>query len=591
MAVGAAVWALVPAPPPSGVARFNVPLPEGQQFTNTGRQIVDVSPDGSQLLYVANQRLYLRAMADLDPRMIPGSDVGSAILNPVFSPDGREVAFFYGPDQTLRRMSVNGGAAVIIASATAPFGMRWDEEGLVFGQPGKGILRVSPNGGTPEVIAPIESDELASSPQLLPGGRGVLYSLKKAAEVWDRARVVVRTSGGEVKTLIEGGADGRYLPTGHLAYAFSGVIMAVPFDLERLEVSGGPVPVIEGVRRASVASSTGGTATAQFSVASTGALVYVPGPARLAGGDGDSTLAIFDGKGGVEPLKIPQGVYRAPRLSPDGKTAAFESGDDADVNVWMYDIDGRNAPRRLTFGGRNRAPVWSPDGRWIAFQSDREGDLAIFRQRADGSATAERLTKPESGTAHVPQSWSPDGAYLLFTMRKEQEVTLWTLSLKDQKTSPLVDTKSIIPTDAAFSPDGRWFAYQFRGDPNGTNQTFIQPFPATGAQYLVPQPGAHPYWSRKGDVVILNVSAGISMAVGVTTSPQVAFSPPVPVSRAGRNENNPATSRRNADALPDGRIIGVATALQPTTTGAPSDNIVVVTNWFEELRSRVPIAD
>src|SRR5688572_28977323 len=332
---------LRPAPAsPSVVTRFTMPLPQGQQFTNTGRQIVDISRDGSQVVYVANQRLYLRGMGDLEARLVPGGDLGGNILNPVLSPDGREVAFWYGPDTTIRRVAAAGGAAVVVASTPVIFGMRWDDEGLVFGGAGgREIARVSPAGGTPEVIAKVGEGELASSPQLLPGGRGVLFSIRKSADVWDRGQIVVQTRDGTRKVLVNGGADGRYAASGHLLYAVAGVLMAVPFDLERLEVTGGAVPVVEGIRRASLAGT--GTATAQFSVATNGSLVFVPGPARPAGEMGDRRLAIYDGKGGIEPLNMPLGSYQAPRVSRDGRTVAFENGDETAINIWVLDLDGK----------------------------------------------------------------------------------------------------------------------------------------------------------------------------------------------------------------------------------------------------------
>ena len=585
-----AAWMLRPAPSMLPVVtRFTVPLPPGQAFTNTGRQIVDVSRDGSHLVYVANQRLFLRGMGDLEPRLIPGSDLGANILNPVLSPDGREVAFWYSNDSTIKRLAVAGGAAVVVGPSSVVFGMRWDEDGIVFGQSqGKEIARISPAGGTPEVIVKLGDREFASSPQLLPGGRGVLYSVRTTSDDWDKAKVVVQAADGSRKVLVNGGADGRYVESGHLLYAVAGVLMAVPFDLDRLEVSGGAVPVVEGVRRGSQAVI--GTATAQYSVATNGSLVYVPGPARPGGQVGDRRLAIYDGKGGIEPLNMPIGSYQAPRVSRDGRTVAFESGEDPGMNVWVLNLDGKSAPRRLTFGGQNRAPVWSPDGLWIAFQSDRDGDLAIYRQRADGSATAERLTKPEKGIVHTPQSWSPDGAHLLFTVGTAVDYTLQTIALADQKTGEIPEVRSTIPTEASFSPDGRWIVYQSREREGSANQSFVQPFPPTRTKYLVPQTGGHPYWSAKGDRLILNAGVNRTMAVGITTTPQVSFSPPVEVSRNGRIEANPANGRRAVDSMPDGRIIGIAPSAPVTPAGTPAaDHIVVVLNWFDELRARVPV--
>jgi serine/threonine-protein kinase len=586
-----AAWVLRPAPAaPSLVTRFTVTLPQGDVFTNTGRQIVDISRDGSQILYVAQQRLFLRGMGDLEPHVVPGSDLGGSIINPVLSPDGREIAFWYGPDNTIKRIAATGGAPVLVSATTPIFGMRWEEEGLVFGQGGREIARVSPAGGTPEVIAKVADGESASSPQLLPGGRGLLFSLKKTADLWDKGQVVVQTGDGSRKVLINGGADGRYVETGHLVYAVSGVLMAVPFDLERLEVTGGGVPIVEGVRRA--ATIPNGTATAQFSVATNGSLVYAPGPVKAGGEVGDRRLAIFDGKGGVEPLNMSLGVYSAPRASRDGKTVAYESGDvNIAVNVWVMDLDGKSAPRRLTFKGQNRAPVWSPDGQWIAFQSDQDGDLAIYRQRADGSsAAAERLTKPEKGIAHIPQAWSPDGAQLLFTMANTREYTLHRLSLADQKTSEIPDIRSAVSIEASFSPDGHWFVYQTRerlSDSGTPLQTFVQPFPPTKAKYLVPQTGGHPFWSAKGDRLMVKAGIERSMSVGIVTSPQVSFSPAVEFSRTGLIDPNPSLGRRGADALPDGRIIGVTANAQGATLDATPEQIVVVSNWFNELRARV----
>ncbi|MGQ0734511.1 MAG: protein kinase domain-containing protein [Acidobacteriota bacterium] len=579
LAAGYTAWTLKPEAPRTTM-RFSVALPEGQVFTNLARRAVVLSPDGTNLVFTANQRLYLRSLSDLEPRAIAGSDAGSS-NSPVFSPDGQSIAYFAVGDTALKRLVLGGGAAVTLCQARAPLGsMSWDDHGIVFAQEGQGILRVPATGGTPEVIAAVDEGQVAASPQMLPDGRTVLFSVKTVGESWNLGQVVAqKLDGGERRTLVNGGADGRYLPTGHLVYALGGVLLGVTFDPASLAVSGAPVPLVEGVRRGGVASAASST---QYAYAATGSLAFVPGPADL--GLGGSDLVVFDGKGGIERLKLPPAAYRSPRVSPDGKRVAFDSDDGKETVVWVHELAGGTVMRRLTFGGRNAHPIWSRDGQWVVFQSDREGDRALFRQRADGSGAAERLTKPDAGTEHVPQAFSPDGSHLLFSVLKEREWTLWTMAMRDRTTTAFGDVRSEELAEGVFSPDGRWIAYRAREGGASTGQVFLQPFPATGAKFLV-RAGGHAYFSAKGDRLILNIGPGQSVAIPVRTSPEVSFGQPVDVSRLGRTEGPPSQFRRNADAMPDGEhIIGV-------TGGRFADDansITIVLNWFDEVRQRLP---
>ena len=434
------------------------------------------------MAYLANGRLYLRSMSELEARAIAGRPAGptstsSFVTSPVFSPDSQSVAFWSSADQTLKKVVVGGGAAVTICRADQPFGVSWGTDGIVFGQPDKGIMRVSANGGTPEVLVGVKDGEQAYGPQILPGGETVLFTLATgtAAERWDQAQIVTHSlRSGERKTLVDGGSDGRYVPTGHLVYAVGGIVFAVPMDLRRLEVTGGPVPIVEGVRRANTI-----TGAAQFDFSSTGSLVYLPGP--ISATTVQSELALIDRKGGVELLKLPPGSYQHPRASPNGTQIAFATDDGKEAIVWIYDLGGTASMRQLTFGGKNRFPIWSADGQRVAFQSDREGDLGIFWQRADGSGAAERLTKADQGTSHVPESWSPKDERFLFGVTKGSSVSLWTFSLLDKKATQFGDVQSQSPINAAFSPDGRWVAYTVTE--GAVTGIYVQPFPATGAKY------------------------------------------------------------------------------------------------------------
>jgi eukaryotic-like serine/threonine-protein kinase len=433
----------------------------------------------------------------------------------------------------------------------------------------------------------------------LPGGQAVLFTLATgtATDRWDKAQIVVHSlNSGERKVLIEGGSDGRYLHTGHLVYALGGALLAVPFDLKRLEVRGGPVPVVEGVRR--TGSTTG---AAQFDVSNGGSLIYIPGPTSIATSP-QLYMARVDRKGAVEPLKLPPGSYQTPRVSPDGRRLTFGTDDGKEAIVWIYDLSGTSSMRRLTFGGKNRFPVWTSDGQRVAFQSDREGDVAIFWQPADGTGTAERLTKPEQATSHVPESWSPKGEYLLFAATKGSNVSLWTFSLQDKKTIPFDSVQSALPTNAVFSPDGHWVAYtsdepsHARSSVNaagaGLSNVYVQPFPVTGAKYQIFSNGIDnintPLWSPDGkELFYIPRPQGLAV-VSVATQPTFAFGNPVQVPRPMAFQGAAPNVQRGFDISPDGKIVGVVGTIQTERGAATAQQIHVVLNWFEELKQRVP---
>jgi len=583
-------WSLKPSVPPPIVTRFSFPLPQGQAFFTTNQHIVGMSPDGTRMVYAANTGLYLRSAWDLEPKAIPGTDSQGPLRTPVFSPDGQSLVFYSPIDQVLKRISVNGGTAVTLCPADLPFGVSWGVDGIVFGQGSKGIMRVSPNGGQPERLVSVKDGEVAHGPHVLPGGQAMLFTLATGtgADRWDKAQVVVQSlKSGERKTLVNGGFDARYVPTGHIVYAVGGTLFALPFDAQRLEVAGGPVPIVEGVQRL-----TGGTiaGSVQFSFSDTGSLVYIPGPAGTFGAG--RALVLADRKGSSEILKLPPGAYEHPRISPDGKRVAFDTDDGKEAIVWIYDLAGTSSMRRLTFGQKNRFPIWSGDGQRIAFQSDREGDLGIFWQRADGTGTAERLTKPEQGTSHVPESWSPDGKRFLFAATKGSSISLWAFSLEDRKATPFGDVQSRNPINAVFSPDGRWVAYY--SNETGRDAIYVQPFPATGAKYQIPkrdptQNDHHPVWSSDGKELFYIPMPGALAAISVTTRPDFSFGNPVPVPRKFTTGGSAQTDIRNYDLTPDGKILGLidtSELIQSGNPGAPEFRVVL--NWFEELKARVP---
>jgi len=581
---GPAGWYLKPSPA-AVVTRFSLTLPEGRTFTSPARHFLNISPDGTEIVYVGNSRLYLRKIWEIEAQPIAGTDGFGSVTEPVFSPDGHSIVFWAAADSTIKRISTAGGVAVTLCQSSNPWGMSWSDDGIVFGEFERGVVRVSATGGKPETIVPARPGDLLYGPQLLPGGQQVLMTFARASgnfDRWDKAQIVVASlTTGDHKVVVDGGADARYLPTGHLVYAIGGVEFAARFDLSRLQVVGQAVPVLEGIARAVPTAATG---AAHFAVSRTGTLVFVPGPASPSIGAFD--IALIDRRGIVKPLNLPRAAYSTPRVSPDGSRIAFVADSGQEAFVAVYDLTGATALRRLTLGGTNRFPIWTADSKRVVYQSDRDGDLGMFWQPADGTGTAERLTKPNAGESHFPEAWSAASNTLFFSVVKGSENTLWTLSMPEGKIAPFDAVRSIaVPINAALSPDGLWLAYQT--DHTRRTTVYVQPVPPTGSVFQLFPRGAdqphEPVWSPDGKELFYNPRAGGFESVPVSTQPEFGFGNPASLPRPFQLD--PPQARRSYDVTPGGMFVGV---IIPGGTNAPAGSeIEVVVNWFDELNHRV----
>jgi serine/threonine-protein kinase len=582
---GAVAWTLKPRAPVS-VTRFTLPIGDGQGFAGIPRRAIAISPDGTRIAYSLRGAMYLRALTDLDARPVPGAVAPS--LLPFFSSDGQWLGFYSVTDRALKKVAVSGGTALAICTLdNAPFSATWDGDAILLAMPPPraGIMRVSANGGQPEMLVAAEGSQLLDTPQVIDRGNAVLYALAtgRSADRWDTALIVVQSlRSNERKVVLRGGSAARYLPSGHLVYAMSGTLLAVPFDLKGREVRGGPVPILEGVLRPANASAN--TGDADYAVSDTGSLAYIPGLASSTATQ--QTLALVDRSGKTQPLALPPLGYWHPRVSPDGRQLAFCTDDGRDAVVWIYDLKNGGPARHLTFGGRNTNPIWTPDGRRITFMSTREGDNGIFWQRADGSDVAERLTKsgPEN---HRPEAWTPDGRTLTFRAGAGLGA-IWTLSLDgDRKPTPLIATASN-QHYTAFSPDGKWLAYTSSESGNGFD-VFVQPFPLTGAKFQITTMGARtPVWSPDGrQLFFVDLPSNHMMGVDVRTEPAFGVSVPTPVLLDDAQFVAPG---RNYDVTPDGKQF-VVVVMPPTSAQGtrPPQQLVVVLNWSEELKQKVPI--
>ena len=293
--MGLAGWSVWPANEPRTVTRFDYVLPEGQalNFVAGTNQLLAVSPDGRHFVYSTLAGLYLRAMGELDARLIPGTAfaLGTPNFNPVFSPDGESIAYFVRGE--VRRIAIGGGAPVVIAKTEmegpVPAGLAgasWGTDNTILFSARLGIWRVSADGGTSERVISNDKGESMGSPRLLPDGDSVLFSLTTATGPtrWDQAQIVVQSLRTGARTVVmQGGSDARYVPSGHLVYAVGNGLFAVAFDLDRLTVSGRPVPVVQGVQRSAASPATSGD-TANYGVTDSGTLVYLASGAVAGGG-------------------------------------------------------------------------------------------------------------------------------------------------------------------------------------------------------------------------------------------------------------------------------------------------------------------
>jgi eukaryotic-like serine/threonine-protein kinase len=563
-------------PQTPAVTRFAIDVPDTQQLGQTRRSIA-ISPRGDRIAYSAGGQLYLRALSDFEAQPLPGAEHG---LQPVFAPDGQSLLFW--ANGALRRIPLTGGVPVTVADVSpAPMSVTWTDAGIVFAEFTRGVVRVSPAGGTPTVLMTFKDiDGLTQGAQILPDGDTLLYAqagvIGSPSNFWDAGRITIQSiRTGERTVLIEGGSNPLYLATGHILYSLEGTLMAAPFDLRTRQVTAAAVPVVSGVRR--TAPAAGGEA--QFAVSASGTLVYLPGSPRM----GQESIFVYAEDGAAESLQLPPGTYGHPRVSPDGQWLAFEIHDGKEWWIAVHRLSGATAAQRLTFGGNNRFPVWTGDGRRIVFQSDREGDLALFWQGVSGGA-AERLTRPEPGTTHVPDAWSPRADVLLYSVAKESTQELWMLEMPGRQASLVGGVSShVFPPDAAFSADGRWVAYQAGDGVAGEAMTFVQPFPATGTKYQIAR-GGRPLWSPDGRRLYFVPAPGQFLAVSVTATDEgIAFTSPEAIPR--RFGLAPPNSARSFDILPDGRIVGINT---PPETGFSVNQILVVQDWLEELKATVP---
>ena len=576
LAAGLLFWGLTSSAPQS-LMRFVVTLPPNQQLlqTATTSHPLALSPDGTRMVYVAGEsggqpQLFLQALDQFQPRVIPGTE---GARDPFFSPDGQWVGFSVSGG-TLRKVSVAAGTPVTIWDfpATASGGASWGPDNRIVFAAG-GLWQVSADGDTPEqlTIPDTEKGERGHFwPQILPGGNAVLFTIMTR----EGARLaVLALATGQWRTLERLGeaTDARYLSTGHLLFAQSERLFAVPFDLAQLQLSGSPIPVLEDLYMAvAVAPASGG----YYSVSDTGSLVYVLGGTEHA----ERTLVGVDREGQPTLLTEDRESYSHLELSPDGTQVAVEISSQGIADIWIYDLE-RGTRSRLTATGINTHPVWTPDGKQVAFRVALTG--AVYWKPADGSGESQLLV--QNVGAGGPTSFSPDGRMMaLEENNPTSRFDIRYVTLEGDGTPVTFLETPFRERSPMISPNGRWLAYL--SDESGRDEIYVQPFPEPGQKWPISsEGGTEPKWSPDGQELFYR-NGDMMMVVAVET--ESTFSAERPrILFEGSYQRDTGAGHPRYGVSPDGQqFVLVKVGEQATPT-----QINVVLNWFEELKELVPV--
>ncbi|HLF98495.1 MAG TPA: protein kinase [Methylococcaceae bacterium] len=583
-----AIGYVLRAPKPPQQTRLSAEIgADASLYTATGASAI-LSPDGMRLALLATasdqkRRIYIRSLDHLQATALSGTENAT---NPFFSPDGQWIGFF--ADGKLKKISVQGGAAVTLCDVTTGVGGSWGDDGTIVFAPiqTSALSNVSSAGGSPQPLTTLDKQagEITQRwPQVLPGSKAVLFTSDTGQGNYEDAEIVVYSvDSRQRKTVQRGGYYARYLLSGHVVYLHEGTLFALPFDLQRLEVTGQPAPILEGVL------TTPGTGGAQFSFSNTGNVVYV------AGGSEGQKVSIYwmDREGRFTPLRETPADYRNPAFSPDGKRLALEIFDGKRRDVWVYEWE-RDTLTRLTFAGETNAyPSWTPDGQRIVYSSQEKGGaLNLGWIRADGAGNAQRLA--ESKNNQYARSWRPDGKVLAFRQTNpETSADIMTLSVEGNEKSgwkpgepkPFVNS-AFNELEPAFSPDGRWLAYQ--SIESGSIEVYVRPFPGPGGKWQISTGGgSHPKWSRNGKELFYR-TADSKIMVATYTASGDSFRADKPQLWSPGQFTNLGGGVGNFDLHPDGKRFAVLKAPGTEVTAAVN-KVSFIFNFFDELRAKLP---
>jgi len=572
------------------LAHFALTMPGRTVLGTSSPTHFAVAADGGGVVYVGvsggRSQLYWHDLYGPGGWALAGTDGGQT---PFLSPDGHWVGFWRDGKilaLPLRAGRVTEGSLVKeVATTDTVRGASWSADAtIVYGVLGGGLWRVAASGGQPQRLT--EPDRSKNEvdhrwPTVLPGGRHVLFTVQHASGRQERCAIAVLSLDTlRITRDVERGVYARYLRSGHLVFGRYGTLLAVPFDLKAVKVTGSAAPVVSDVLFNYAMNNFG------FDVAADGTLVYANWRAEPA----SNALVWVTREGGdLEPALPDRRAYDSFNfaLSPDGQRVAVTIEADTYNSIWICDLRDRRC-QRVNVQADGYSPIWSPTGDRLAFSSNRDGPLNLYVVAADGESAPVRLAAAASMQA--PGSWSPDGRFLAYVEQQTGAAPYETRVLAlDGRTAPgRWGPEGAEVTEPAFSPDGRWLAYQSRE--SGKWEVWVRPFPGPGQKRRVSgsDGGLAPAWSSDGSEIFyldhMKDTRIMSRRVESTSpwrlaDPRVAFALPFAL------DNESEWTAKAFAVAPGGRRVLV---VQPDERTPKDVNALqVIRNWPEEVMAKL----
>ena len=564
---------------PGPEMRFSLALPGDWKYADADVPLLAISPDGRRRAVTAvnaggTHAILVGEVDKIEWRVLAGTGSAQA---PFFSPDGSWIGYF--GDGRLRRIPFDGGPFQDLAKVGNQVrGGTWLPDGTIVYSPdaGEALWRIGEDGGEPQPLTQLRGEREERThrwPDRLPGGKAVLFTVdnRKTTEFYDDADIeAVTVATGERKTVLRGSSAARYLEPGILVFARGGALFATRFDPATLEIQGSPAPVMQEVAT-NIASGA-----VQFDLSASGALLWAPGGASLAG----SLPVWIDRQGARSAPLSPVATNNQLALSPDGKRLALIERDSPKSDLWILDLE-RGSRSRLTFDGDIADPTWTADGRRIAYDRTGgagQGGADIYWKAADGSGEAELLVSGPELT--FPGSFSPDGRYLAFDRAAPgtSNGDVWIQSLDSAREQQAVVATEAQEFNGRFSPDGRWIAYLASAD--GRTELFVRPFPTGAGKWQVSTAGAiEQNWSADGtELFFRNAGTLFRVAVGKPgAGGAFVASSPERVASGFR----PGDNVRTYSPAPDGKRFA---ALPGYETAETTVQVNLALHWDREVR-------